>query len=180
MYNPSGGLLLPNFKIHGLSNILPWHSSPDIFRRSLGLLGNSNSEIEIFWKKVRVREIKCWGMNQDPERTSLGQSVLWRDAILDQFGSPVLSQTTKWRPSMHFFKKIKPNPTAIKWVACPHHTLFPPHTSLKRGKLKTTGLQLLQESSLAPVPGEVPISASSTSKDIVKVKPLYNYRCPGP
>lgn len=127
MYNPSGGLLLPNFKIHGLSNILPWHSSPDIFRRSLGLLGNSNSEIEIFWKKVRVREIKCWGMNQDPERTSLGQSVLWRDAILDQFGSPVLSQTTKWRPSMHFFKKTNQIPQQLNGWPVPTTLCFP-HT----------------------------------------------------
>lgn len=41
---------------------------------------------------------KCrqsWGMNQDPEPVSPGQSVLGGEAVLDEFESPVPSQTTK-------------------------------------------------------------------------------------
>lgn len=64
-----------------------------------------------------------------------------------------------------------------------HRTLSPPcwlHTSLMRGQHKTTGFRLLRLCSLAPVPGDIPISASSTSKDLLNVKPPCNYQCPGP
>ena len=113
---------------------------------------------------------------------TLGQIVLWGEAILDAFGSQVPSQTTQWRPSMRLEKKkkIKRTTTAIKWVAWPSSTPSPPHTSLMRGQHKTTGLHLLRESSLAPGPGKVPISAASTRKDPVKVKLPYNYHYLGP
>ena len=75
---------------------------------------------------------------------------------------------------------MKPTTTALKWVAWPNSTPSPPHTSLMRRWHKTTGLHLLREGSLAPGPGEVPISAASTSKDPVKVKLPYNYHYPEP
>ena len=81
---------------------------------------------------------------------------------------------------MRLEKKIKPTTTTIKWVAWPNSTPSPPYTSLMRVQHKTTALHLLRESSLAPGPGEVPISAASTSKDPVKVKPPYNYHYPEP
>lgn len=123
---------------------------------------------------------QCWGTHQGPGPTHWDK-VYSGGAILDALGPPVPSQTTQWRPSRHLEKKkMKPTTTAIKWVAWPNSTPSPPHTSLMRGQHKTTALHLLRESSLAPGPGEVPISAASTSKDPVKVKLPYNYHYPEP
>lgn len=101
----------------------------------MDLKGNSNSEIKTFWRRSESGTQNVYQMQavlgdaSGTRANTLGQIVLWGEAILDAFGSQVPSQTTQWRPSMRLEKKKKSNELPPQLNEWPGPAALPlPHT----------------------------------------------------